>query len=308
MSISSADKNEVNSLLLGRVIAAYGRHFEVETAQTVYSCVVRGKKKGVVCGDRVEILLTTKGQAIIETVLPRSNLFYRSELFREKLIAANVTQLVFMLAIEPTCSFELLDRCLITAENQGIKPLILLNKIDLAGQSTQSHTVRQHLTFYRELGYPVLEISAENSVQSLIPLLIGQISLLAGQSGVGKSTLLNMLIPSAQQTTAEISDALDSGRHTTTHARLFHFDASSSIIDSPGFQEFGLQHLDEASLAWGFIEFRPFLDQCKFRNCRHVSEPGCKLLQAAQAGILNSRRLACYHKLINSIRKVPPGR
>jgi len=301
-------KNKVDLLLPGRVIAAYGRHFEVETVQAIYSCVVRGKKKGVVCGDRVEILITAEGQGIIETVLPRSSLFYRSELFREKLIAANITQLVFILAITPTCSFELLDRCLIVAENQGIKSLILLNKIDLADQNVQSQTVIQNLAFYRELGYSVLEISAENSVQSLIPLLIGQISLLAGQSGVGKSTLLNALIPSAQQATAQISDALDSGRHTTTHARLFHLDANSSIVDSPGFQEFGLQQLDEASLAWGFIEFRPFLKQCKFRNCRHVSEPGCKLLQAAQAGVLNSRRLACYHKLVNSIRKPQPGR
>ena len=106
---------------------------------------------------------------------------------------------------------------------------------------------------------------------------------------------------------AQISDVLDSGRHTTTHTRLFYFDADSSIIDSPGFQEFGLQQLDESSLAWGFIEFRPFLGKCKFRNCQHISEPGCKLLQAALEGVLNPRRVACYHKLIRSIRKPYTG-
>ncbi|MXS86128.1 ribosome small subunit-dependent GTPase A [Nitrosomonas sp. HPC101] len=303
MRAGDAGKNKTGSPVSGRVIAAYGRRFEVETTHaTIYSCVVRGKKKGVVCGDRVEILVTADGQGIIETVLPRSNLFYRSESFREKRIAANVTQLVFVLAVVPACNFELLDRCLVIAENQGINPLILLNKIDLVDQDAHRQVIMQSLMFYRELGYSVLEISAETDVQPLVPLLSGQISLLAGQSGVGKSTLLNALIPLARQATAEISDALDSGRHTTTHVRLFHFDADSSIIDSPGFQEFGLQQLDEESLAWGFIEFRPFLRQCKFRNCRHVSEPGCKLLQAAQEGVLNSRRLACYHKLIKSIR------
>lgn len=303
MKAGNTGKSKVNLPLSGRVVAAYGRHFEVETAYTVYSCVVRGKKKGVVCGDQVEILPTADGQGIIETVLPRASLFYRSEYFREKLIAANVTQLVFVLAITPTCSLELLDRCLIVAEDQGIRSLIVLNKIDLLDQYPEGQAVVQNLLFYRELGYPLLEVSAENNARSLVPRLTGQISLLAGQSGVGKSTLLNALIPSARQATAEISDALDSGRHTTTHARLFHFDANSSMIDSPGFQEFGLQQLDEAALAWGFVEFRPFLDQCKFRNCRHISEPGCKLLQAAQEGMLNSRRLACYHKLVKGIKK-----
>lgn len=308
MSVRSADRKKAGVLLTtGKVVAAYGRHFEVEAAGgAVYSCVVRGKKKGVVCGDEVKIIPATGGQGIIETILPRTSLFYRSEIFREKLIAANVTQLVFVLAVVPSCNLELLDRCLIAAENQGIRSLILLNKIDLIGQDEQRQTVARHLMFYRELGYPVLEISAKICVQLLVPLLNGQISLLAGQSGVGKSTLLNALVPLAQQTTAEISDALDSGRHTTTHVRLFHFDADSSIIDSPGFQEFGLQQLDEESLARGFIEFHPFLGQCKFRDCRHIAEPGCKLLQAAQEGILNSRRVACYHKLVKNLKKFHP--
>lgn len=308
MSVESTGRRKAGTALTGRVVAAYGRHFEVEVApDTVYSCVVRGKKKGVVCGDGVEILPIANNQGIIEATLPRSTLFYRSEIFREKLIAANVTQLIFVLAVVPTCNPELLDRCLIAAENQGIRPLILLNKVDLIGQDKQKQTIAGNLSFYRELGYPVLEISAKTSVQSLIPLLNGQTSLLTGQSGVGKSTLLNALVPLAQQATAEISDALDSGRHTTTQARLFHFDTDSSIIDSPGFQEFGLQQLDETALAWGFIEFRPFLGQCRFRDCLHTAEPGCRLLQAAQEGEFDPRRVACYHKLIKSRQKPPPG-
>lgn len=308
MKVKHTDKNKLNTLLIGRVVAAYGRHFEVETAHAVYSCVVRGKRKGVVCGDLVEMLPTTAGQGIIEIILPRSSLFYRSDHFREKLIAANVTQLIFVLAVTPTCNFELLDRCLIVAEDQGIRSLIVLNKIDLLDQHPAGQAAVQKLIFYRELGYTVLEISAETNAQSLVPLLAGQISLLAGQSGVGKSTLLNTLIPSAQQAVEEISEALDSGRHTTTHARLFHFDANSSMIDSPGFQEFGVQQLDATSLAWGFVEFRPFLQQCRFRNCRHIIEPGCELRRAAQDGLFDARRLTVYHKLVRGIKDFIPER
>jgi ribosome biogenesis GTPase len=287
--------------LVGQITAAFGRHYEVKTQEGgTYSCVMRGKKKGVACGDRVEILPTTTNQAVIETVLPRTSLFYRSDAFREKLIAANVTQLVFVVAGEPSFSLELLDRCLIAAESQGIKPLILLNKIDLI---EQTRVATKRLAFYRDLGYPVFEISAKTTAQSIILQLHGQTSLLAGQSGMGKSTLLNALIPQAHQSTAEISEALDSGRHVTTHARLFRLNANSYIIDSPGFQEFGLQQLDEQTLVWGFIEFRPLLGQCRFRNCRHISEPACALLEATQAGIINERRMACYQKLIRSINK-----
>ncbi|MGG7054963.1 ribosome small subunit-dependent GTPase A [Nitrosomonas sp. ANs5] len=289
-------KSDSSHRLVGQITAAYGRRYDVETsAGIVYSCVMRGKKTGVACGDRVEFLLTAADQGVIETILPRTSLFYRSDAFREKLIAANVTQLVFVIAAIPSFDLELLDRCLMAAESQDIQPLILLNKADL---TEPSQAARQALGVYQALGYPLLEISARITIEPLIPYLSGQTSLFAGQSGMGKSTLLNALIPEARQTTAEISDALDSGRHTTTHARLFRLDADSYIIDSPGFQEFGLHQLNEQSLAWGFVEFRPYLGQCRFRNCRHLAEPGCAVLEAVQAGTIHARRMACYHKLL----------
>ena len=289
-------KGDAPDRLVGQITAAYGRHYDVETsAGVVYSCVMRGKKTGVACGDRVEFLFTAADQGVIETILPRTSLFYRSDAFREKLIAANVTQLVFVIAAVPSFNLELLDRCLIAAESQDIQPLILLNKADLIEPSQRA---RQALALYQALGYPLLEISARIAIEPLIPYLSGHTSLFAGQSGMGKSTLLNALIPGARQTTAEISDALDSGRHTTTHARLFRLDADSYIIDSPGFQEFGLHQLNEQSLAWGFVEFRPYLGQCRFRNCRHLAEPGCAILEAVQAGAIDRRRMACYHKLL----------
>ncbi|MEY3122381.1 MAG: ribosome small subunit-dependent GTPase A [Nitrosomonas sp.] len=283
----------------GQITAAYGRRFEIETeAGTVYSCIMRGKKHDATCGDQVEFLPIAVDQGVIETILPRTTLFYRCDAFREKLIAANVTQLVYVLAAEPSFNLELLDRCLIAAQHQKIQPLILLNKTDLV-ESTRKAT--RYLQLYRELGYPVLTISAKQSAQPLIPYLSNHTSLFAGQSGMGKSTLLNNLIPNAHQSISDISTALDSGRHTTTHTRLFHLDKVSHLIDSPGFQEFGLQQIDLAALAWEFIDFRNFLGKCQFRNCRHLNEPQCALKDAMRNGNIEPRRMASYQRLAESV-------
>lgn len=255
---------------------------------------MRGKKGGAACGDQVEIKLTASGQGVIEAILPRSTLLYRSDIYREKIIAANVTQMVIVVAAVPSFSEELINRCLAAAENQRIKGLIVLNKADLA---EPTRTAAASLSLYRELGYPLLQISAKTSIVPLLPYLKGHLSVLVGQSGMGKSTLINALIPDAERATAGISMALDTGRHTTTHARLFHLDEGSRIIDSPGMQEFGLNHIDRKDLAWEFIEFRSYIGRCKFNNCRHADEPGCALAEAAQEGKISERRLNFYHKL-----------
>lgn len=259
---------------------------------------MRGKKHDTTCGDQVEFQPVAVDQGVIEAILPRTTLFYRRDAFREKLIAANVTQLVYVLAAEPGFNLELLDRCLIAAQHQGIQPLILLNKTDLVAPTQQA---TECLQLYRKLGYQVVAISAKKTVQPLVSHLQNQTSLLAGQSGMGKSTLLNALIPDARQSVAEISTSLDSGRHTTTHTRLFHLNGNSHLIDSPGFQEFGLQQMDLAALAWEFIEFRDFLGKCQFRNCRHLSEPKCALQEAMHNGAIESRRMASYQRLAKSL-------
>ncbi len=141
-------------------------------------------------------------------------------------------------------------------------------------------------------------MSAKEDVTVLQPYLRGHLSVLAGQSGMGKSTLLNALIPEAKRATAEISVALDSGCHTTTHSHLYHFDLDSDIIDSPGIQEFGLNHINDENLVWGFIEFQPYIGQCKFNNCRHTSEPNCALTQAVREEKVSAKRLAFYHRLL----------
>lgn len=293
----AANRNSTQPII-GQVIATYGRQYEIETQDgSLLTCVMRGKKGGVACGDRVEILPTTPGQGVIEAILPRTSLLYRSDAFRQKLIAANVTQVIVVVAVVPSFSEELIDRCLIAAENQRIKTLILLNKADLLEQTPAAIATLSH---YQSLGYPVLSLSAAQNVEPLRPYLQGHTSVLTGQSGMGKSTIINALIPEARRATMEISTALDSGRHTTTHARLYRLDTESHIIDSPGLQEFGLHHIDARELAWGFVEFKPYLGQCRFSNCRHMAEPDCALLSAAQEGKINTRRLAVYHRLMAS--------
>lgn len=297
MSLVPSSSSETPLPILGQIVAAFGRQYLVEfTSGEILSCVMRGKKGGAVCGDQVKVQRTTVGQGVIETILPRSVLMYRSNAFREKLIAANITQIVIVLAAVPSFNEELVNRCLVAAENQSIKALIVLNKSDLIEPTRAAAT---SLSLYQELGYTLIQLSAKKDVAPLLPYLQGHLSVLVGQSGMGKSTIINTLIPSADRSTAEISTALDAGRHTTTHARLYHFNKTSHVIDSPGMQEFGLHHISNTSLAWGFIEFYPYIGKCKFSDCLHISEPGCALVRAVQERKIDIRRLGFYRKLIN---------
>lgn len=279
----------------GVIVAAHGRQYLAEFADgATRLCFTRGKKSDLACGDRVAVTATGDGQGVIEAIRPRSSLLYRSNEFREKLIAANVSCVVIVVAVEPSFSDELVTRCLVAAENQGIRPLIVLNKCDLAAALPAA---RQALADFSRLGYAPIELSAHQSVAALRAQLEGETSVLVGQSGMGKSTLVNALIPEAGAATREISTALDSGKHTTTHARLYRLDARSALIDSPGLQEFGLRHLDLSGLEAAFPEFRPYLGKCRFRDCRHDREPDCALTAAVASGAISGRRFACYRAL-----------
>ncbi len=287
----------------GQIVAAFGRQYLVEiTNGEILSCVLRGKKSGAVCGDQVKVKGTTVGQGVIEAISPRSTLIYRSNTIRKKLIAANITQIIIVIAAVPSFDEELLNRCLVTAENQNIKALIVLNKTDLI---EPTRVVLTGLSLYQKIGYTLLQLSAKTDITPLLPYLQGHLNVLVGQSGMGKSTLINALIPDAGRATAKISSTLDSGRHTTTHAQLYHLDKNTHIIDSPGIQEFGLHHISNANLAWGFIEFHPYIGRCKFSDCLHTNEPDCAIDRAVQEKKIDPRRLRIYQKLITSREKSP---
>lgn len=276
-------------------MAAHGRHFLVETAQTeLLDCITRGRKLDVVCGDRVELDITTPGQGVIEKVLPRSSLFRRADAFRSKAIAANVTQVAILVAPRPSWSEDLLQRCLLAAESQQLPVLIVANKTDLP----EHKALMDALSLYASLGYPVVPLCAREASGQLAERLHGHLTLLVGQSGMGKSTLINALFPHAEARVEAFSEALDSGRHTTTHSRLYRLDENSAVIDSPGFQEFALAHLSRADIESAMPDFRPYLGHCRFRDCRHRTEPGCAVLQAVEAGRVSRKRLDFFHHIV----------
>ncbi|MCK9284573.1 MAG: ribosome small subunit-dependent GTPase A [Rhodocyclaceae bacterium] len=285
----------------GTLVAAFGRRYEValDDGRTI-SGVPLGKKSPYACGDRVDIELRAadQNQGQIVGHAPRTSLLYRSDAYRQKLIAANATQLVLVVATEPGFSGELLSRALVAAEHDGLRTLIVLNKSDLPAALPAA---RAALAPFATLGYPIVELSAKHDAAPLRPYLDGQLSVLVGQSGMGKSTLINALAPGAAAATREISSALDSGKHTTTHARLYQLDAESAIIDSPGLQEFGLAHLNRGEIEMGFREFRPLLTQCRFRDCRHETEPGCAIRGAIAAGQIHPRRLEHFLRIATAL-------
>lgn len=294
-SESKAKPEKGHNLVSGQIVAAHGRHFLVRTElHRNLECITRGRKLDVVCGDRVDVNATAPDQGIIEKVHPRSSLFKRSDAFRTKPIAANVTQVAIMVAPRPSWSEELLQRCLLAAESQHLPALIIANKADLP----EHPSLLDSLIIYPDLGYRVIPLCAKQGFGGLAEYLEGQLTLLVGQSGMGKSTLINALFPEADAKVEAFSKALDSGRHTTTHSRLYQLNEHSGIIDSPGFQEFALAHLSYSDIETAMPDFKPYLGKCRFRDCHHQSEPGCAIQQAVDAGKISPRRLSFFHQVV----------
>ena len=284
----------------GTIIAAHGRHYLAEAEGQRLQCVTRGKKTNVAVGDFVDLTLTSPDQAVIDKIQERKTLLYRSDQYKSKLLSANVDQLFIVVATEPSFSDDLVSRALVAAEAAGIHVRLLLNKVDVTEMLEHA---RKRLQVYSSMGYEVLEVSAtgqpEQTGATLAPLLQGHSSILIGQSGMGKSSLINILVPDADIATREISEALDTGKHTTTFTRLYHVGAESSVIDSPGFQEFGLYHLSEGMLERAFRDFQPYLGRCRFYNCRHLSEPQCAVLEAVSEGKIAKMRHTLYGQLLH---------
>jgi ribosome biogenesis GTPase len=270
-------------------VAGHGRHVLVETPDgRRLICHPRGKKSQTVVGDQV-LWQATQDEGTIEKVLERRNLFYRQDEIRTKMFAANLDQVLVLIAAEPVFSESQLSRALIAAEAEKIKPIIALNKSDLTEPFGQAW---ERMGVYRDMGYTVVPLAlkpkaegfAATELAALLPLLQGKTTLILGPSGSGKSTFINRLLPGAQVLTNEISTALNSGKHTTTSTSLYWVDAdkTTAVIDSPGFQEFGLNHIEPMHLASLMPDIKAQAGDCKFYNCTHLHEPGCGVLRARQ--------------------------
>jgi ribosome biogenesis GTPase len=280
----------------GLVVASFGRHVLVETdsGQRVI-CHPRGKKNQAVVGDRVR-WLPTQDEGTLEKIEERSNLFYRQDEMRTKSFAANLDQVLILIAAEPEFSESQLTRALIAAEAERITPLIALNKSDLTEPFARAWS---KLAPYRGMGYKMLPLAIKPKTDSataneaqhaeLLELLRGKKTLVLGPSGAGKSSLTNLLVPHARVLTAEISQALNSGKHTTTSTTLYWVDAegdgtrTTALIDSPGFQEFGLNHIEPMQLAHYMPDIKAHAQDCKFYNCTHLHEPGCGVISEVKS-------------------------
>jgi len=293
-------EREQQVVVEGRVIADFGREFLVELAdKRQIVCTRKGKKQDATCGDFVEVRLTGSAQGSIERLGTRRNLLFRSDQWREKTLAANVDQVVILLAPKPPFSEAFLNLSLVACEAARLPVIIALNKSDLP-----EHAVAlKSLAIYEKIGYTIISMSAKfDTAQPLIPHLEKKLTLLVGQSGMGKSKTVNALVLSEVARVGELTASLESGAQTTTFSRFYRLDKDTAIIDTPGFQSFGLFHLTEDQIGEAMREFRPYLGSCKFNDCSHLSEPGCAIIAAAKKKDISAERLSFYQVLIEQHR------
>jgi len=289
----------------GLVVGAHGRHVVVETPEgTRVLCHPRGKKSELVVGDRVRWQVTGDG-GVVDRFEPRRNLLMRQDDWRTKSFAANLDQLLMLVAAEPVFSEAQLARALVAAQDAGIPALIGLNKTDLPAVAA----ARERLAPYRAMGVEVVEMALKADPaaarERLLPRLAGRTTLVLGASGMGKSTLINLLVPAAAAQVGEISRALAAGRHTTTTSTWYWLDEGKrgALIDTPGFQEFGLRHVDPERLASLMPDFSAALGHCRFHNCSHRHEPGCGVRAAIERGEISASRQRIYEMLYDELAR-----
>lgn len=311
---SHRESGELDQEEEGRVVAHYGSQLEIEAlagghAGKRYRCFQRANIEPLVTGDHViwQAPLEENNDSIlgvITALLPRQSLLVRPDPYGKlKPVAANIDRILLVISPLPTPSTLLIDRYLVACELTGITPVILLNKADLLTPESQG-VLDALLAEYQSIGYETRLVSAtEHQLSDLNALIQSQTVVFVGQSGVGKSSLINALLPNAQQRIGALSDNSQLGQHTTTTARLFHLPSGGSLIDSPGIREFGLWHIDESQLLDGYREFRPHLGYCRFRNCAHREEPGCALKVAVSEGKISPERWERFQTLRQSLER-----
>ncbi|MCK5829680.1 MAG: ribosome small subunit-dependent GTPase A [Methylococcales bacterium] len=291
----------MSSLLKGLVISHLGQGIAVEVSEKIYLCQTLRKLETVTVGDQVMISIASPDQGRIEEILPRRSLLQRpSRNKKTRPVAANIDKVYVVFAIEPYCDFLLIDQYLAICENKNIDATLVLNKIDL----TNIEQIEKELQQYQTLGYDLHKVSAEKNlgIDVLKAALNNHISIFTGQSGVGKSSLTNAIIPDKQLKTNTVSEVTKHGRHTTTAATLYHLPNGGDLIDSPGVAIFGLADITEQQLAWGYREFQPLLEQCQFNDCKHVKDKGCAVRAAAESGHISMQR---YQRFLKLREKMP---
>ena len=289
----------------GLVTTHYGQQVIVSNEQgESFRCHFRATLEQLVVGDRVLFQPPlTEGTGVVTAIVPRQTVLRRPDQYGNlKPVAANVDLMLVVFAPQPTPSSVLLDRYLVAAELSDIQPLLVLNKADLINDSNREQ-IAALCALYRRIGYAVLEVSATagNGLQPLFQALAGHTSVFVGQSGVGKSSLVNALLPAAALEVSELSTRSGLGQHTTVTARLFDLPGGGRLIDSPGVREFGLWHISEAELLSGYCDLAPLAGHCKFRNCSHRHEPGCALRQAAEQGDISAERLENFYRIADTL-------
>lgn len=280
----------------GLVIAHLGQGIAVEHDNKIILCQTLRKLETVAVGDRVLWSLSAPNQGRIEAILPRRSLLARpARNNKVRPVAANIDTVFVVIAVEPYCDFLLIDQYLAVCENSQINVALILNKVDL----DPSETLEQELSLYQNQGYHIHRVSTKTGtgLTELKLALQNQVSVFTGQSGVGKSSITNALIPDKNLKTNTISETTKHGRHTTTAATLYHIDNGGDLIDSPGVAIFGLADLNRQQLAQGYREFQPFSDNCKFNNCSHDQDKGCAVRAAAENGSIAMTRYERFLKL-----------